>query len=58
MPASSHSLTRTLKTNNGYSIPQIHLGVYLMSGREARDAVKWALEIGYRGIDSAQMYHK
>jgi diketogulonate reductase-like aldo/keto reductase len=27
-----------------------------MSGREAASAVKWALQAGYRGIDSAQMY--
>ena len=54
----SVSLTRSLNTNNGLSIPQIHLGVYLMSGREAKNAVRWALEAGYRGIDSAQMYHK
>ena len=54
----STSLTRTLKTSNGLLIPQIHLGVYLMSGREAKSAVRWALEAGYRGIDSGQMYHK
>ncbi|KAF2737286.1 Aldo/keto reductase [Polyplosphaeria fusca] len=38
-------------------MPLIHLGVYLASGQEAFKAVKWALEAGYRGIDSAQMYH-
>ncbi|OAL35932.1 hypothetical protein AYO20_04838 [Fonsecaea nubica] len=27
-----------------------------MSNREASQAVKWALEAGYRGVDSAQMY--
>jgi len=31
--------------------------VYLTSGQEAAQAVRWALEAGYRGIDSAQMYH-
>lgn len=41
---------------NGLSIPQVHLGVYLMSGREASSAVKHALSSGYRAIDSAQMY--
>lgn len=29
----------------------------MMSGREAARAVKCGLEIGYRGFDSAQMYH-
>ncbi|KAF2656856.1 Aldo/keto reductase [Lophiostoma macrostomum CBS 122681] len=38
-------------------MPTIQLGVYLTSGQETSRAVKWALEAGYRGIDSAQMYH-
>ncbi|KAF2709356.1 Aldo/keto reductase [Pleomassaria siparia CBS 279.74] len=37
-------------------MPTIHLGVYLTSGQETFQAVKWALQVGYRGIDSAQMY--
>ncbi|GME37800.1 putative aldo keto reductase protein, partial [Neofusicoccum parvum] len=42
---------------NGLSMPQIHLGVYLTQGKECSQAVLWALEAGYRAIDSAQMYH-
>ncbi|KAL5386308.1 hypothetical protein PMIN06_009686 [Paraphaeosphaeria minitans] len=42
---------------NGLSMPTIHLGVYLTSGSETYQACRWALEAGYRGIDSAQMYH-
>jgi len=38
-------------------MPQIHLGVYMTVGSETINAVKWALEAGYRGFDSAQMYH-
>jgi diketogulonate reductase-like aldo/keto reductase len=38
------------------SIPRMHLGVYLTSGQETIRAVRWALEAGYRGFDSAQMY--
>lgn len=30
---------------NGLSMPQIHLGVYLTSGNETANAVKWALEV-------------
>lgn len=37
-------------------MPRIHLGVYLASGREASDAVTWALQAGYRAIDSAEAY--
>lgn len=57
MAPTSYSLATRLPLQNGLSIPQIHLGVYLMSGREARQAVKYALASGYRAIDSAQMYH-
>ncbi|EEA27948.1 aldo-keto reductase, putative [Talaromyces marneffei ATCC 18224] len=38
-------------------MPRVQLGVYLTSGRETEAAVKNALEAGYRGFDSAQMYH-
>lgn len=41
----------------GQSLPQIQLGLYMMSGREATNSVRWALAAGYRGFDSAQMYH-
>lgn len=38
-------------------MPQIQLGLYMMSGREATNSVRWALAAGYRGFDCAQMYH-
>lgn len=38
-------------------MPQIQLGLYMMSGREATQSVRWALGAGYRGFDCAQMYH-
>ncbi|KAL8751154.1 MAG: hypothetical protein Q9199_006613 [Rusavskia elegans] len=50
------SLTSRIKLANGLSMPRIHLGVYLTSGQEASNAVHWALEAGYRAVDSAQMY--
>lgn len=56
MAPNSFSLSTRISLPNGLSIPQIHLGVYLMSGREAENAVRHALQCGYRGIDSAQMY--
>lgn len=60
MPPNSYSLATRLPlplaTANNLSIPAIHLGVYLMSGREASRAVTWALSSGYRAVDSAQMY--
>jgi diketogulonate reductase-like aldo/keto reductase len=56
MSPNNFSLSTKISLSNGLSIPQIHLGVYLMSGSEASDAVKYALSAGYRAIDSAQMY--
>lgn len=56
MAPNSFSLSTRINLANGLSIPQIHLGVYLMSGKEAGNAVKHALSAGYRAIDSAQMY--
>lgn len=55
--AESYPLATLAKLNNGLTMPQIHLGVYLMSGNEASKAVQYALEAGYRALDSAQMYH-
>jgi len=57
MAPQSFSLASRVKLSNGVTMPQIQLGVYLMSGSEAKNAVRYALEAGYRGIDSAQMYH-
>ena len=36
---------------NGLSMPQIHLGVYLTSGQETVDAVKWALEVNFVDLE-------
>ena len=47
-----------IKMNNGVEIPQFGLGVYLTkSGTECINAVTWALEAGYRHIDTARAYH-
>jgi diketogulonate reductase-like aldo/keto reductase len=42
--------------NNGHQMPLLGLGVYDMYNREAEQAVLWALETGYRLIDTAEMY--
>jgi diketogulonate reductase-like aldo/keto reductase len=56
MTSPSYSLASTITLNNGIQMPRIHLGVYLTSGRETSTAVTYALEAGYRGIDSAEWY--
>jgi hypothetical protein len=42
--------------NNGIQMPLLGLGAYDMHGEEAVKAVQQALEIGYRLIDTAEMY--
>jgi diketogulonate reductase-like aldo/keto reductase len=42
---------------DGYVIPSLALGVWQTpDGRACEDAVRWALELGYRHIDTAQGY--
>ena len=48
-------LTTTL--NNGVAMPLLGLGVYDSHKKEAEQAVTWALETGYRLIDTAFIYH-
>ena len=45
-----------LVLNNGVPIPQLGFGVFLVAPDEAVDAVSTALDVGYRHIDTAQMY--
>ncbi|MBL7814215.1 MAG: aldo/keto reductase [Saprospiraceae bacterium] len=42
--------------NNGVKMPLLGIGVYDMYRQEAEQAVLWALETGYRLIDTAAMY--
>jgi 2,5-diketo-D-gluconate reductase A len=46
----------TIRLNNGVEIPQLGFGVYQIPPGETAEAVGRALEIGYRHIDTAQMY--
>ena len=40
---------------DGAQLPLLGLGVWQVpKGRECVDAVRWALELGYRHIDTAQ----
>lgn len=38
------------------ALPRIGMGTFRLKGNDARDAVKSALSLGYRHIDTAQMY--
>lgn len=46
----------TIELNDGARIPQLGFGVFQIEPDETADAVKHALEVGYRHIDTAEMY--
>jgi diketogulonate reductase-like aldo/keto reductase len=51
------SMRATIQLNNGRDMPVLGLGVWSMAeGAETEQAVLWALEAGYRLIDTAKIY--
>jgi 2,5-diketo-D-gluconate reductase A len=46
----------TIELNDGTSIPQLGFGVFQIDPDDTASAVKTALDIGYRHIDTAEMY--
>ncbi len=50
-------LKGTVRLTNGVEMPYFGLGVFLINeGKEVENAVMWALEQGYRHIDTAAIY--
>ncbi|MCL2233115.1 MAG: aldo/keto reductase, partial [Treponema sp.] len=50
-------LSSRVKLNNGVEVPYLGLGMFeSKDGEEAYNAAKWALETGYRHIDTAMIY--
>ncbi|WP_433784493.1 aldo/keto reductase [Actinomycetospora sp. CA-101289] len=45
-----------IELNNGTTIPQLGFGVFQIDPSDTAEAVTTALEVGYRHIDTAQMY--
>jgi len=46
----------TIDLNDGHAIPQLGFGVFQIPPRDTAEAVTKALEVGYRHIDTAEMY--
>ena len=46
----------TIRLNNGVEIPQLGFGVFQVAPEECVEVTTAALEVGYRHIDTAQMY--
>lgn len=47
---------KVIKLSNGVEVPQLALGTWLIDDAKAVNAVKTAVETGYRHIDTAQAY--
>jgi 2,5-diketo-D-gluconate reductase A len=45
-----------IELNDGHTIPQLGFGVFQIPPRDTVEAVTEALEVGYRHIDTAEMY--
>jgi 2,5-diketo-D-gluconate reductase A len=50
------SVVPNITLNNGVNIPQLGFGVFKIDPRETKKATLAALEVGYRHIDTAEMY--
>ena len=49
-------LSEAYKMNNGLEIPKLALGTWLIDDDKVAEAVRQAIKIGYRHIDTAQAY--
>ncbi|MEJ2250451.1 MAG: aldo/keto reductase [Candidatus Lokiarchaeota archaeon] len=52
----SLTLNSKVELNNGIKMPYFGLGTWKNKGKSVIDSVKWALDIGYRMIDTATLY--
>ena len=51
------ALTESVTLNNGIKMPLLGLGVWqTKEGEEVENAVRWAIEAGYRSVDTAAVY--
>jgi 2,5-diketo-D-gluconate reductase A len=54
--AASATRVPTISLNDGTEIPQLGFGVFLVPPEATQRTVEHALEVGYRHLDTAQMY--
>jgi diketogulonate reductase-like aldo/keto reductase len=50
------SLTTTVTLAGGVELPRVGLGTWQLSGRKGYDAIRYALQVGYRHVDTATVY--
>ena len=53
---SNDILNETYRLANGVAIPKLGLGTWLLDDAQAEEAVRTAVELGYRHVDTAQAY--
>ena len=46
----------TIDLNDGNAIPQLGFGVFQIEPEDTEEAVRVALDVGYRHVDTAEMY--
>ena len=56
MTEATTSTVPNVQLNNGVEIPQLGFGVFQIKPDDTAAAVTAALEVGYRHIDTAEMY--
>ena len=54
----SKILSESFMLSNGVKIPKLGLGTWMIDDDKAAEAVRKAIEIGYRHLDTAQGYGK
>lgn len=54
--AQNMSKVPTIRLNNGTEMPQLGVGTFLVTGKDAPGKISYALRHGYRLIDTAQAY--
>jgi 2,5-diketo-D-gluconate reductase B len=54
--AGTLSATSTIPLPGGGAMPVLGLGTWQLRGRDCREAVRAALALGYRHLDTAEMY--
>ena len=47
---------KTVTLAGGVEMPLVGFGTWQVTGRRGYDAIRYALEVGYRHIDTATMY--
>ena len=50
------NINSKLTLNNGVEIPVLGLGTLRIQGENLQKAILWAIEAGYRHIDTAKAY--